>query len=396
MDRFNLTPLKNRKTAFVLSGGVVKAAAWHLGVAMALEELGFQLKNNDNFDQKNDLEISTYVGSSAGALVGLFFTAGYTVENILASFLRKTNKDKIRPITYKDVLYLKRPLKTPPRNSFYDPLEDFPFPIKQLLSPFLNISGLFSTYGLYQYINNHIIHDQRFESYKADLFVVATQLDHSRKVIFSKYNYPNPGHDTTSVYYTGNNVSDAVAASMSVPPFYAPYPLKNANTQEINYYIDGEIRETLSTHVAYDNSCEVIISSWTHTPYHYHEEVGSLINYGLPAICVQAIHLLIEKKIIESRARVKSSRDILDTVHKYMREEKFSEQHRKQILSILERKLNYRPNVTYIDICPKHDNYRIFLSNSFSLNPKNALSIVKMGYRRTFEVFESKEDLLRF
>lgn len=396
MDRFNLAPLKNKKTALVLSGGVVKAAAWHLGVAMALEELGFQLKNNANFSQKSDLEISTYVGSSAGSLVGLFFTAGYSVENILASFLRKTNKVKIKPISYKDVLYLKRPIKRPPKMSFYDPLEEFPFLIKQLLSPFMNISGLFSTYGLYNYINNHIIQEQAFEHYLADLFVVATQLDHSRKVIFSKYNYPNPSHDTTAVYYTGTDVSDAVAASMSVPPFYSPYPLKNSKTQEINYYIDGEIRETLSTHVAYDHGCEVIISSWTHTPYHYHEEVGSLINYGLPAICVQAIHLLIEKKIIESRAKVRASRDILDTVRKYMVDEKFSHEHTSKLLQILERKLNYKKDVTYLDIYPKHDNYKIFLSNSFSLNPKTALSIVKMGYRRTFEVLEGQEDLLRY
>src|SRR5690606_41974258 len=71
----------------------------------------------------------------------------------------------------------------------------------------------------------------------------------SSDLIFSKYNYPNPSHDNTSVYYTGTNVSYAAAASMSVPPFYCPYPIKNLLTKGIDYYIDGEIRETLSTHV---------------------------------------------------------------------------------------------------------------------------------------------------
>jgi predicted acylesterase/phospholipase RssA len=44
----DLNELKSKKIALVLSGGVIKAAAWHLGVTLALEELGFSLKNNKN------------------------------------------------------------------------------------------------------------------------------------------------------------------------------------------------------------------------------------------------------------------------------------------------------------------------------------------------------------
>ena len=40
MNEINIDSLKNKKTALVLSGGVVKAAAWHLGVALALENVG--------------------------------------------------------------------------------------------------------------------------------------------------------------------------------------------------------------------------------------------------------------------------------------------------------------------------------------------------------------------
>ena len=72
-------------------------------------------------------------------------------------------------------------------------------------------------------------------------------------------------------------------------------------SNKVDYYIDGEIRETLSNHVAVDNSCEFIISSWTHTPYHYHDEIGSLVNYGIPTILLQTIHLAIQKKIISSQ-----------------------------------------------------------------------------------------------
>src|SRR5690606_5253202 len=106
--------------------------------------------------------------------------------------------------------------------------------------------------------------------------------------------------------------------------------------------------------VAIDHGCEFIISSWTHTPYHYTDEIGSLVNYGLPAICTQAIYLMIQKKIVANRAMRAQSEDIINTVNEYMRSHKFDEKHRKKLTGILERKLHYSPNVHMIDIYPKH------------------------------------------
>ena len=56
------------KIALVLSGGAVRGVA-HIGVIKALEDLGF--------------EISAISGVSAGALVGAFYCAGYTPEDML-------------------------------------------------------------------------------------------------------------------------------------------------------------------------------------------------------------------------------------------------------------------------------------------------------------------------
>lgn len=388
MRRIDLSHFKQKKTALVLSGGVVKASAWHLGVALALEELGFTLKNNHS--EPSDYEISTYVGSSAGALVNLYFASGFGPSEVIKSALR--DKDSIlKPITYRDMMCLKKPMSKPPRSTVYDPLSGLPIFLKQILKPIISVSGAFTTQGLYEYLQENVVTTDIFEDYKSDMFVVATQLDHSRKVIFGKYNYPNPSHDSTAEYYTGTPVTEAVAASMSVPPFYSPYPVKNAQNNQTEYYIDGEIRETLSTHVAEDNGCEFIISSWTHTPYHYHDEIGSLINYGLPAICMQAIYLLIQKKIVSSRARRRASADIIDTVNDYLKTNKFEEVHRKKLLGILERKLHYKPNVHLIDIYPKHEHYNVFFRNSFSLDPKKTSEIVNRGYRQTLEVFRNHE-----
>lgn len=387
----DLTKFKNKKTALVLSGGVVKAASWHLGVALALEELGFVLKNNKSATRP-DYEISTYVGSSAGALINLYFASGFRPVDIIdATINGKNSKTSLKAVGYSDMLSRKMPDKNAFNFDFYNPLEGFPSFIKQLAKPLLSISGLFSTEGLNQYMQKHVIISQKFDEYTADMFVVATQLDHSRKVIFSKYNYPSPMHDSTAEYYTDVDVTQAIAASMSVPPFYSPFPVKNPRTERIDYYIDGEIRETLSNHVAVDNGCDFVISSWTHTPYHYHDEVGSLINYGLPAICMQAIYLMIQKKILASRSQKTLARDIIDTVNDYMAANNFPQKDRLKITAILERKMNYNPNIKFIDIYPDHSNYKLFFTNSFSLDPQKAKYIMTAGYKKTFEVFKKLE-----
>ncbi len=387
----DLSPFKGKKTALVLSGGVVKAASWHLGVALALEEFGFVLKHNKS-PLDPDYEISTYVGSSAGSLINLYFASGFRpIDVIDATINRKNSQTSLKPVTYSDMLSRKMPIKSSFDFDFYNPFEGFPNLIKQMAKPLLSVSGLFSTEGLNQYMQKNVILSQQFEEYAADMFVVATQLDHSRKVIFSKFNYPSPIHDSTAEYYTGVDITQAVSASMSVPPFYSPFPIKNPRNGQLDYYIDGEIRETLSNHVAVDNKCDFIISAWTHTPYHYHDEVGSLINYGLPAICMQAIYLMIQKKIVSSRSHITLSKDIIDTVSEYMKSNNFSQKDRHNIASILERKMAYRPHVKYIDIYPDHSHYKLFFTNSFSLDPQKAKYIMTAAYKRTFEVFKKME-----
>lgn len=397
MQKTDLSELKNKKIALVLSGGVVKAASWHLGVALALEELGFTLKSNKNsaageIRNKRSLEIDTYVGSSAGAMISIFLACGFTPQEIINGVLG-LKKSKLKKMSYRQIFHIKRSKVKPPKSDLFHPMEDFPAWMRTLCSPFFNFSGFFTTDGAKQYLLDHVLTMDEFEKFIPDLFIVATQLDHSRKVIFSKYNYPNPGHDSTAVYYKGTKVSDAAAASMSVPPFYSPYPIYNKQTGKFDYYIDGEIRETLSTHVAEDNNCDVIISSWTHTPYHYHDEVGSLINYGLPSIAIQSIYLLIQKKIVASRAKRATAIDILNSVNDYMKQEKFSSKHIRDITTLLETKLNVNPKVKLIDIYPDHHDYKLFFANSFSLRENAASYAVKMGYKKTMQVLGANEAL---
>lgn len=385
----DLSEWNSKPISLVLSGGVVKAAAWHIGVGLALNELGFTFKHNES-EEGSPLEISSYVGSSAGSLISLYLANGFSPMEIVQTYLGTKKSARLNPVKYRDFLYTKKPQQLSPKGNKYSPFEEFPIVLKTLLNPLLKFSGFFSTNGLKSYVEREVLKSNKFEDLKADLFVVATQLDHSRKVIFGKYKYPSPYHDSTAHYYQGVSLSDAVAASMALPPFYSPFPVYNPQTKQTDYYIDGEIRETLSTHVAIDNGAEVIISSWTHTPYHYHNEIGSLIHYGLPAICTQAIYLMIQKKIVSNRANRSKYRSILNVVSDYMKDNKFSNEHRRKILSILERQLNFNPNIQFIDICPNPEDYPVFFKNSFSLNPKKMAELVNLGYKRTMEVFEER------
>src|SRR3954453_2486976 len=81
-----------RKIAFVCSGGATKAGAFHLGVALALQEQGFKFFGGTvpfegPVPTPGPMEISSYVGSSAGSIITTYLAAGYSLDNIFNSFL---------------------------------------------------------------------------------------------------------------------------------------------------------------------------------------------------------------------------------------------------------------------------------------------------------------------
>lgn len=390
---YHIDEMKNKKLAFVCSGGVVKAASWHIGVSLALKELGFSFFENKDvlppLVPPSQLNISTVVGSSAGAFIGCYLSSGLDPIDMINANI-SNDKRKFPPITYKDIFYLKRPMATSLFSKAPEgPFQYFPYLARSLLNPFLKLSGVFSTQGISNYLKKHILKSNSFEDGPNDLFIVATPLDYSHKVVFGKKILQSSSQNPV-IYRTQVPISEAAAASMSVPPFFSPYPILDSD-RKVEYFIDGEIRDTLSTHVAIDNGCEYIISSWTHTPYHFNSAIGSLMNYGLPAICVQSIYLMIQSKIISSRKRTHNSRLLVDAVFKYLKNENFPSEKINTVMEMIETQLYFKRNVKLIDIFPKPNNYKMFLSSFFSLNPETNLMAIKMGHRRTLEVFKNRE-----
>ncbi|MEK7354937.1 MAG: patatin-like phospholipase family protein, partial [Bdellovibrionota bacterium] len=114
---------EKKKIALVLSGGGIKAAAFHLGVCLALREKGFQFAGGSAEDVKmkyeNDrLTFKVYVGSSAGAVISTFLAAGYGIESVIDAFERGSASDlnkltkrkkvyaRLKPLTYRDMFAL--------------------------------------------------------------------------------------------------------------------------------------------------------------------------------------------------------------------------------------------------------------------------------------------------
>lgn len=387
---------RKKKIALVLSGGGTKAAAFHIGVAYALKESGFEFHSGLQSDQKTDSiganTIQTYVGSSGGSFIAAVLAAGYSLENISASFLNQTPLDDARfhprplpKLQYKKMFKLRPEIAKEQASNFLmiknvmGSLMDGKFP-SLLQLKWLRMTGFFSTAGLEQFLREEVMPSNRFEDYRSELFIVGTQLNDSRKIVFGKTSYPPPPHDPRCEYWTHVKISDAVAASAALPVVFAPYSIPTVEG-ESHYFMDGEIRETLSTHIAVDAGADLMITSYTHQPYRYKKEIGSLTKLGLPAMVIQGIYILIEQKINSSHFSYRAKKNAMSEVYKYCKESGVGAEHAEAIMQILEKELNQKRDIDIIPIHPDPSDTKTFLAEHLTLNPKKLSDVVKAGYK---------------
>lgn len=397
-----------KKIAFVCSGGASKAGAFHLGVALALQEQGFRFTGGLSQPTQagttgpskpnipGPMEIGTYVGSSAGSMICAMLAAGYSLENIFNSFRGKTSDDPLDnipkplpPLTYTKMFRLRSGIAR-------EQLEQLLF-LRQMFGAvakgdweslvqmkWLKFTGLFSTVGIEEYMRQDVLPSDSFKDYQSDLFIPATQLNHSRKVVFGKYRYQPPPHDLTCQYDNDVGISQAVAASTALPFVFSPYPIAGADGSK-TYYIDGEVRETLSTHVAVDAGADLIIASYTHQPVHLKKGLGSLTEHGLPAILIQSIYLLVEQKINNHVHSKKIQRNAIEAVHQYCKQQGVAEEHRRRILEILEAEMHHRRDVDSIYVHPSPNDVAMFHGEHFSLSARRMQDYVRSGFRAGIE-----------
>ena len=391
------TRLQFTKPGLVFSGGATKAAAFHIGACLALRDKGFSFVGGKSEHtvpinalpyprpKFHPYQISTYVGSSAGALIVTMLAAGVTIESVINSFTDDTNFRipgtfaAIPRLTYRDILTLAWPRASAIWKNFQR-TGILARTLESLVLKNLRLPGIFSTKGLATYLSQ-MLPTEHFYELKPDLFIVGTQLDHSRKIIFGRYG-TEKAFDEYSQYASNVKISDAVAASMSLPPLFVPYLIEHEYSGKKRYYIDGEIRETLSTHVAKENGCDLLICSYTHQPYHYKEEIGSLYHYGIAAIVVQSIYQAIEQKIYGAKKAHENKIIALNTVRDFFRERKYPEDELDILIRRLEERIDFNSKLNYLFIHPESKDREMFFGEHFTLNTQTLQNVVTIGYRR--------------
>lgn len=382
-----------KKVALVLSGGGIKAAAFHIGVCLALQEKGFKfaggtkemVRQNHNLD--DPMTIRLYVGSSAGAFVASILAAGYPIESLINAFqigsgttpsYDKGDLRYLKPISYRELFNLNSSglLKFIPRTIMEKALVTGG--LESFLKNGLKLNGLFSTRGIERYLRKEVLLDNDFARLGVDLFIIGTQLNHTRKAIFG--NFPESYKTENTKYINYANISDAVACSTALPPVFSPYGIKRPDGKEIHYY-DGEIRDSLSSHVAADYGADLVISSNSIQPYHYTKEMGSLHDYGIPLIANQALYQVVQQKIQKQIQYKNDIRGIYNAVEGYFKQKNLPAEDRDKLLEIIRNRVNYRPEVDYIYVAPRPQNYEMFFVDHFSLNPEILARIVRIGFK---------------
>ncbi len=396
--------MKKKRIAFVCSGGAAKAGAYHLGVALALQEKGFVFSGglvDDPVEHESKKLIDIYVGSSAGSIISTYLASGYSLENIFDSFLGRKSPDAqgriLRKLTYSKMFSLRKDMglfrtlselsegvRMPALARFIQGIAKDSY--ESLFHwKWLKWSGVFATTGIEKYLREEVLPSNDFKRLRPDLFIVATQLNHSRKVVFGKYKYAVDPLDKTVGYRDDVGISDSCAASTALPLIYAPYPIKSEQGKVV-YYFDGEIRDTLSTHVATDAGADLVIASYTHQPYHFTKEVGSLHEFGMPAILIQALYLMIERKIQSSQAMHTKHKLALDAVSEFFRDHQLSDELRKKCMKVMEEKLGTRRDVEFVYIHPKSNDREMFFGDHFNLSGKGMTEIVRSGFKSAIDI----------
>lgn len=397
-DKLQVT--RRKKIAFVCSGGATKAAAFHMGVSLALHEKGFRFlgglkgKSPSTMSARGPLDIDTYVGSSAGSMIAAYLAAGYSVDQVFNAYLGRAKQSPLKPLTYGTLMTVKASQhEDAVREGLSRRLRSMTTSAIDLLyrrQKLLSLSGLFTTSGVESYMRDDVLPSNRFEDYAVDLCVVATQLNHAKRVIFCKHNLSPPPDDPRCLYETEVAISDSIAASVALPPIFAPYGIRNKNGKLI-YFFDGEIRETLSLNAAEQLGADLIFASYTHQPYHFSREVGSLTKFGITAIGIQAIYLMIERKIQAAIYNRNQKLAALESVNEYCKKAQLDEKHRKKILAVLEEQLAVRPNNHYIYINPRPRDHEMFFGDHFNFSTKFMEKIVRIGFMSAIETLRRYE-----
>ena len=327
---------KKHGTALVLSGGATKAFYFHLGVLKALMPE----------------PITSIIGTSAGALIGAFLASGADVDTLMASANQKalyvakydatidmlSASSLFRPKldswiaqSGQTALSALRFLMSLPSTLLKrDPLSEL---IDQLIASQTEISGLFDS-SVLERIFTGLMPSNNFTDTEVDLYVTATSLDSRERAVFnSVYSF----RDANNHFIRDVPIHRAIRASTAIPGLFDPVKIQG------RYYVDGEIKQTLSTDIGMALADRVIISH-TYQPLQ--------LSGGQTVADLGWLNILKQSVSIVFYERIAAWRDI------------YAEQY---------------PNKQIIWIEPEPDDLEFFLAPEFSFRPEINKQMIHSG-----------------
>ncbi len=402
----NRIPIQaSRKVAMVCSGGGVKAGAFHLGVALALRERGFVFRGGLKSSPitKPAQTVATYVGSSAGALIAAYLASGYSLENIFFSFDpahgERSAIDRVPRVLprldLKTVFALRNDLSKVPLRGLAQ-TRDFLrlamrgdwgslFEMRWFRSP-----GLFSTRGIERFLAERVLETENFRDLAVELFVVATELNQSAKIAFGPVHEVRSTHDLSCTFRSDIAISKACAASVSLPFIFSPTTIDLTDRGPTDL-IDGEVRDTLSTHIALERGADLVFASYTHQPYNLSPEFGRLSERGLPAIMIQSIYLAIEQRVQSVVRGRMNAKQAYASIEQFFEKKGLSLKLASELIETVENDLGVRKDAEIVYIHPRPGDAQLFFQEHFAFDPRRMNEIVRAGFRAAADVLRRYE-----
>ncbi|MFW5708744.1 MAG: patatin-like phospholipase family protein [Chloroflexota bacterium] len=285
----NMIPQMETKpgTALVLSGGATKAFYFHLGVLKVLRP--------EN--------ITSIVGASAGSIVGAFIATGTSVETLITSLYQKrVYVPKFD--TWLDNMTSSRLFKPQigqlTMQSLYTGytglrfLASLPFAhnkdvLAEILDHLINsqsyATGFFDATALEEMFQQ-LLPTGSFSETEIDLYVTGTALDSRYRGVFnSRYDFQTD----EDLFMTDVPIHRAVRASSALPGMFEPVLIND------RYYVDGEIKRTLSADIGVSVADRIIISH-TYQPL-YLDNGKSVRDMGWFNILRQSLVTVLHERI---------------------------------------------------------------------------------------------------
>lgn len=336
---------KKPGTTLVLSGGATKAFYFHLGVLKVLDTS----------------EITSIVGASAGSIVGAFLASGTSIESLLTSlhqkqvylpkfdsWIKTLNSSSLFRPKYHDIT--RQSLHTGLTGARF--LLSLPFlynkdivaeALDRLIYSQSKVAGFFNA-GALEELFRSLLPSLDFADMDLDLYITATALDTNRRAVFNgRYSF----RDEDNEFLTDVPVHKAVRASSAVPGMFEPVKIKG------HFYIDGEVKRTLSADIGVSLGDRIIMSH-TYQPLRLGEGNGSVRDMGWVNVLKQTLNIVLYERIV----RWQQGYD--------------TQAHNKEI----------------IWIHPDHDDTEFFRAPEFSFRPEDQQLMIESGERAARHALE--------